>query len=247
MSLRTTGIAIVFIFVLGLVAAYFCLNISPPREKHLRCDFHDSHGTASHGMRLFASVPLRSQYGVWPVLDRCRLPSDFQPRGMRYCGCGGGVPAHVSKRFGCIRELGREYARRGAHIGVEQREDFRSLDAAALMEQHCRGRRAFVRACARRIRRYSVPRWQLSGVTRTIPIAIYFEWMNGNDSVAWFWTAVIIAFSFVVICSSTYGAAELRNTVNARGIKHGCFDTAACGVASAVIVGHGMSARKAWL
>ena len=37
------------------------------------------------------------------------------------------------------------------------------------------------------------------GVTRTIPIAIYFEWMNGNDSVAWFWTAVIIAFSFVVI------------------------------------------------
>ena len=23
--------------------------------------------------------------------------------------------------------------------------------------------------------------------------------MNGNDSVAWFWTAVIIAFSFVVI------------------------------------------------
>ena len=37
------------------------------------------------------------------------------------------------------------------------------------------------------------------GVTRTIPIAIYFEWMNGNDGVAWFWTAIIIGFSFVVI------------------------------------------------
>ena len=37
------------------------------------------------------------------------------------------------------------------------------------------------------------------GITRTIPIAIYFEWMNGNTDVALFWTAVIIAFSFLVI------------------------------------------------
>ena len=32
-----------------------------------------------------------------------------------------------------------------------------------------------------------------------IPIAIYFEWMNGNTDVAIFWTVVIMAFSFVVI------------------------------------------------
>ena len=37
------------------------------------------------------------------------------------------------------------------------------------------------------------------GSTRTIPIAIYFEWMNGNTDVAIFWTVVIMAFSFVVI------------------------------------------------
>lgn len=37
------------------------------------------------------------------------------------------------------------------------------------------------------------------GITRTIPIAIYFEWMNGNTGVALFWTAVILAFSFAVI------------------------------------------------
>ena len=37
------------------------------------------------------------------------------------------------------------------------------------------------------------------GITRTIPIAIYFEWMNGNSDVAWFWTGVIIVFSLVVI------------------------------------------------
>ncbi len=37
------------------------------------------------------------------------------------------------------------------------------------------------------------------GITRTIPIAIYFEWMNGNDSTAWFWTLVIVVFSLIVI------------------------------------------------
>ena len=37
------------------------------------------------------------------------------------------------------------------------------------------------------------------GVTRTIPIAIYFEWMNGNIEVALFWTVVILIFSFIVI------------------------------------------------
>ena len=36
-------------------------------------------------------------------------------------------------------------------------------------------------------------------LTRTVPIAIYFEWMSGNIDVALFWTAVILVFSFVVI------------------------------------------------
>lgn len=38
-----------------------------------------------------------------------------------------------------------------------------------------------------------------AGVTQTIPIAIYFEWMGGNTEVALFWVAVVIVFSFVVI------------------------------------------------
>ena len=37
------------------------------------------------------------------------------------------------------------------------------------------------------------------GITRTIPIAIYFEWMSGNMDVALFWTGVILVFSFIVI------------------------------------------------
>ena len=38
-----------------------------------------------------------------------------------------------------------------------------------------------------------------AGITQTIPIAIYFEWMGGNTSVALFWVVVVIVFSFLVI------------------------------------------------
>lgn len=38
-----------------------------------------------------------------------------------------------------------------------------------------------------------------AGITQTIPIAIYFEWMGGDTSVAIFWVVVVILFSFLVI------------------------------------------------
>ena len=38
-----------------------------------------------------------------------------------------------------------------------------------------------------------------AGITQTIPIAIYFEWMGGNTPVALFWVVVVILFSFLVI------------------------------------------------
>ena len=38
-----------------------------------------------------------------------------------------------------------------------------------------------------------------AGITQTIPIVIYFEWMGGNTSVALFWVVVVIVFSFLVI------------------------------------------------
>lgn len=38
-----------------------------------------------------------------------------------------------------------------------------------------------------------------AGVTQTIPIAIYFEWMGGDTGVALFWVMTVIAFSFLVV------------------------------------------------
>ena len=37
------------------------------------------------------------------------------------------------------------------------------------------------------------------GITQTIPIAIYFDWMAGQSDVAMFWVIVVILISFLVI------------------------------------------------
>lgn len=38
-----------------------------------------------------------------------------------------------------------------------------------------------------------------AGITQTMPIAIYFQWMGGNTDVAIFWVIVVIIISFLVI------------------------------------------------
>ena len=38
-----------------------------------------------------------------------------------------------------------------------------------------------------------------AGVTQTMPIAIYFNWMGGNTDVALFWVVVVIVISFIII------------------------------------------------
>ena len=85
-------------------------------------------------------------------------------------------------------------------LGWSNAKIFFKLMPAAVVVVHRGGHRAVVRA---RPSASSGATLFLAGnylgITRTIPIAIYFEWMNGNTDVAIFWTVVIMAFSFVVI------------------------------------------------
>ncbi|MDR2106055.1 MAG: molybdate ABC transporter permease subunit [Coriobacteriales bacterium] len=48
------------------------------------------------------------------------------------------------------------------------------------------------------------------GVTQTMPIAIYFEWMGGHSNVATFWVFVVILFSFVVILFVNWYASHTQ-------------------------------------
>ena len=63
-----------------------------------------------------------------------------------------------------------------------------------------------------------------AGITQTIPIAIYFEWMGGNTAVALFWVIVVIAFSFAVILAInlyTARSGAYRSRMGAGGRPRG--------------------------
>lgn len=69
-----------------------------------------------------------------------------------------------------------------------------------------------------------------AGITQTIPIAIYFEWMGGNTAVALFWVIVVIAFSFAVILAinlytARSGAYRSRTGAGARARGSAAFDS----------------------
>ncbi|MDR1712905.1 MAG: molybdate ABC transporter permease subunit [Coriobacteriales bacterium] len=48
------------------------------------------------------------------------------------------------------------------------------------------------------------------GVTQTMPIAIYFEWMGGHSDVATFWVFVVILISFIVILFINWYASRTQ-------------------------------------
>ena len=80
------------------------------------------------------------------------------------------------------------------------------------------GNQMFVYAFARAMGEFGATLFcagNYAGVTQTMPIAIYFQWMGGNTDVAIFWTVVIMAFSFVVILSIIL----ISNAMESRGYR----------------------------
>ena len=60
-----------------------------------------------------------------------------------------------------------------------------------------------------------------AGITQTIPIAIYFEWMGGNTWVALFWVIVVIAMSFAVILFINLYTAHSQTYRRRSGVRRG--------------------------
>ena len=58
------------------------------------------------------------------------------------------------------------------------------------------------------------------GVTQTIPLAIYYDWMGGNTDAAIFWVIVVILVSFLVILFiNIYSSRTQKYTAKALQVK----------------------------
>ncbi len=198
-TLKTTGVAIIFIFVLGLAAAYFTLHISPRAQNIFDsiftipmvlpptvCGFVLLYlcGSKTAFGKFFIDIGFPLIFS-WPATVIAAVVVAFP---LMYRNARGAFENLDPNMLDAARTLGWKNSRIFFKLMLPL--SWSSIAAATVL--------AFARALGEFGATLFLAGNYL-GITRTIPIAIYFEWMNGNDAVAWFWVAIIIVFSFVVI------------------------------------------------
>ena len=198
-TLKTTLTAIVFIFVLGLLAAYFSLRI-PARAQ----DIADSIFTIPMvlpptvcGFLLLLAFGKNTAVGQW-FID-IGFPLIFSWQATVLAAVVVAFPLMYRSARGAFENLDPNMLDAARTLGWSNAKIFFKLMLPLSWSSIAAGT---VLSFARALGEFGATLFLAGnylGITRTIPIAIYFEWMNGNTDVAIFWTVVIMAFSFVVI------------------------------------------------
>ncbi len=198
-SLRTTGIAIVFIVILGLLAAYFCLNLSSRAKSIFDAIFTIPMVLPPTvcGFILLFICGSNTAFGRFWI--ETGFPLIFSPTACVIAAVVVAFPLMYRNALGAFESLDRNMLDAARTLGWSNAKIFVRLMLPLSWSSIAAG---MVLAFARALGEFGATLFMAGnyvGITRTIPIAIYFEWMNGNSDVAWFWTGVIIVFSLVVI------------------------------------------------
>ncbi len=198
-TLKTTGCAIVLIFVLGLAAAYLTMRL-PKRAQ----DIFDTLFTIPMvlpptvcGFVLLLLLGRNTAVGQWfidigfPLIfswPATVIAATIVAFPLMYRSCRGAFESLDANMLDAARTLGWSDMRIFFRLMIPL--TWSSIAAATVL------------AFARALGEFGATLFLAGnyvGITRTIPIAIYFEWMSGNTDVAIFWTVVILLFSFAVI------------------------------------------------
>ena len=199
-TLKTCGVAIVFVFFLGLAAAYFTLRISKRAQ-----DIFDTIFTIPMvlpptvcGFLLLSALGRNTAFGRF--FQEIGFPLVFSWQATVLAAVVVAFPLMYRSARGAFESLGSEHARRGPYLraGPTGASSCASCCRLAWSSIASGTVLAFARALGEFGCTLFLAGNQL-GSTRTIPIAIYFEWMNGNTEATWFWTIVLLVFSFLVI------------------------------------------------
>ena len=198
-TLRTTGTAIVFIFILGLAAAYFSLRI-PKRAQ----DVADTVFTIPMvlpptvcGFLLLWLLGNNTEFGRWLASQNIHLTFSWEATVIAAVVVA--FPLMYRSARGAFENLDPNMLDAARTLGWSNRRIFFKLMLPLSWSSIAAGT---VLAFARALGEFGATLFlagNYAGITRTIPIAIYFEWMSGNWEVAMFWTVIIIIFSFIVI------------------------------------------------
>ncbi|HBT95679.1 MAG TPA: molybdate ABC transporter permease subunit [Coriobacteriia bacterium] len=198
-SLRTSVVAMLFVFVLGLLAAWFSQRISN-RFK----DILDSILTIPMvlpptvcGFLLLVAFGNSTALGQWLLSMNIELIFSWPAAVIAAIVVS--FPLMYRTARGAFEGLDPSLGDAARTLGWSERHIFFKLTMPLSWPSIAAGT---VLAFARAMGEFGATLFvagNYPGVTQTMPIAIYFEWMGGHSDVATFWVFVVILFSFVVI------------------------------------------------
>ena len=199
-TLKTTGTAIIFIFILGLIAAYGTLHVG-----HRTRDILDTIFTIPMvlpptvcGFLLLLALGNNTAFGRF-FSDVLLFPLTFSWQATVIAAVVVAFPLMYRSARGAFESLDPNMLDAARTLGWSESKVFFRLMLPLSWSSIAAGT---VLAFARALGEFGATLFLAGnylGITRTIPIAIYFEWMNGNTDIALFWTGIILIFSFIVI------------------------------------------------
>ena len=198
-TLKTTFTAIVFIFILGLAAAYLCLQVSQRIKNLLDTVFTIPMVLPPTVCGFLLLMGLGSNTALGRFFIEIGYPLIFSWPATVIAAVVVAFPLMYRNALGAFENLDPNMLDAARTLGWSEGKIFFKIMLPLSWSSIAA---ATVLAFARALGEFGATLFLAGnylGITRTIPIAIYFEWMNGNNDIALFWTIVILVFSFVVI------------------------------------------------
>lgn len=200
-TLKTTGAAMIFIFSLGLLAAWGALRVSPRAQ-----DILDTVLTIPMvlpptvcGFLLLLLLGSNTPIGAW--FDSVGFPLVFSWPATVIAAFVVAFPLMYRSARGAFESLDSDMINAARTLGWSEARIFLQIMLPLTWSSIAAGA---ILSFARALGEFGATLFLAGnylGITRTIPIAIYFEWMGGNTDVALFWTMVVLLLSFAVIFS----------------------------------------------
>ena len=198
-SLRTAGLGLIIIFILGLLAAWGTVQVSPRVKGILDTVFTIPMVLPPTvcGFLLLLIFGNSTALGRWFISHGVNIVFTW-PAAVIACVVVS-FPLMYRSARGAFEQLEAPMLDAARTLGWKEGRIFRKLMLPLAWPSIASGT---VLAFARAIGEFGATLFfagNYAGVTQTIPIAIYFDWMAGQTDVALFWVFVVILISFAVI------------------------------------------------
>ena len=198
-SLRTTGVAIVIIFLLGLLAAWLTVKASSRLKGILDTIFTIPMVLPPTvcGFLLLMLFGGNSLTGKWLIAHGIDIVFTW-PATVIACSVVG-FPMMYRTVRGAFENLDANMLDAARTLGWGEARIFMRIMVPLAWPSIAAGT---VLGFARAMGEFGCTLFfagNYVGITQTIPLAIYYDWMGGNTDAAIFWVIVVILISFLVI------------------------------------------------